>query len=348
VTDGQTILVTGATGNVGFETTRVLLQQGCAVRALVRRPDRARELFRGVGEGAPRVVAGDTPADRRDGGRTAGAAARLQSGLELRSFDFCADTADPGLFEGVRRLLLVRPPAVGDVRRYMFPFLRTAREAGVEQVVLLSLLGAERMFFVPHRKLEKEIQRLGFAHHFLRAGFFMQNLDTVFAEFIRDADELPVPAGRGRTSFVDSRDIGEAAAKLLLSYSPEPAARQWRHAQESGRAAAEAPAVSAASSYELTGSEALSYAEVAEVLSRELGRDIVYTQPSLRRFRKRALAAGWAPGYTRVVGRLFYTVRFGMAARVTDDLARILERAPRQLSEYARDYRGAWQRSVER
>jgi uncharacterized protein YbjT (DUF2867 family) len=342
--EGETILVTGATGNVGFETTRVLLDQGCAVRALVRRPDRARELFRGVGEASSAEADGGGATERTGGRRVAGAGAGLRSGLQLRSFDFCADTADAELFEGVRRLFLVRPPAVGDVRRCMFPFLQAAREAGVEQVVLLSLLGAERMFFVPHRKVEKEILRLGFAHHFLRAGFFMQNLDTVFAEFIKDADELPVPAGKGRTSFVDSRDIGEAAAKLLLSYSAEPAVREQRDAQESGRAAAETPAVSAASSYELTGSEALSYAEVAAVLSGELGREIVYTQPSLRRFRKRALAAGWSPAYTRVVGRLFYTVRFGMAARITDDLTRILGRAPRQLSEYVRDYREAWQR----
>ena len=333
--DGDTILVTGATGNVGLETTRVLLQQGCHVRALLRRPDRARELLHGI-------------SDRRGASATG-----LPSRLELRSFDFLADSPDQQLFAGVRRLFLVRPPAVGDVGRYMFPFLRAAREAGVAQVVLLSLLGAERMFFVPHRKLEKEIQRLGFSHHFLRAGFFMQNLDTVFVEFIRDAGELPVPAGNGRTSFVDSRDIGEAAARLLLSYPPESGPTGTRAVPRTpgGEEVAPGATVEFGSvvfrpSYDLTGSEALSYSEVAAVLSRELGREIVYTRPSLRRFRKRALSAGWVSAYTRVVGRLFYTVRFGMAARVSDDLARILGRAPRRLIDYVRDYRDVWKSSI--
>jgi uncharacterized protein YbjT (DUF2867 family) len=212
----------------------------------------------------------------------------------------------------------MRPPQIGDVKRYMFPFLTHAREAGVDKIVLLSLLGAEKIFFIPHRKLEKEIMRLDFRYQFLRAGFFMQNLDTVFDRFIREEDELPVPAGGGRTSFVDARDLGEAAAVLL----------------KDDTSASHAP--------ELTGSEALDYHRVAQMLSEELGREIVYSAPGLREFRRRATAAGWDPGYTRIVSNLFYTVRFGMAAKVTGELPRILGREPRSMREYINDYRQCW------
>jgi uncharacterized protein YbjT (DUF2867 family) len=180
-------------------------------------------------------------------------------------------------------------------------------------------MGAERLFFVPHRKLEKEIMRLGFDYSFLRAGFFMQNLDAVFAGFIREHRELPVPAGSGRTSFVDTRDIAEAAYRVLTAGSP-PRSR----------------------AYTLTGWEAFDYHGVAALLSEELGHEIRYTNPSLREFTSRATASGWDPTYTKVVGRLFSTVRFGMAETVTKDLPILIGRPPGTLQRYIRDYRNVW------
>jgi uncharacterized protein YbjT (DUF2867 family) len=301
---GETILVTGATGNVGLAATLHLLANGRRVRAVVRDP-----------EGARRRILDDRRNPLAVGSGGTG------SHLELVRFDFLRDAAETSLFRGVDQVFLMRPPAIGDVKTFLFPFLATAQRAGVAHVVLLSLMGAGHMPFVPHRKLEKEILRLGLGHSFLRAGFFMQNLDTVFRDFVRYDDELPVPAGNGRTSFVDTRDVGEAASRLMLD----------------GRRPSNA--------HVLTGSEALDYHQVAAILSEELGRRIVYTRPSLRAFKRRARAAGWDPGYARLVGRLFYTVRFGAAARTSEDLPRIIRRKPRTLRDYVRDYRAAWERN---
>jgi uncharacterized protein YbjT (DUF2867 family) len=240
--------------------------------------------------------------------------------LELISVDFDGTTPPRELFAGLDGLFLMRPPQVGDVESLMFPFLRQAAEAGVPYVVLLSLLGAQWMPFVPHRKLEKEIARLGLPHTFMRAGFFMQNLDTVFREFIRQENELPVPAGSSRTSFVDARDLGEAAAKLLASEESPPAA------------------------VELTGEKRYTYYDVARELSEELGRRITYAAPGSREFERRALAAGWNPEYAKVVSRLFLTVRLGLAQKVTGDARALLGRPPRSLEQYITDYRDVWLR----
>jgi uncharacterized protein YbjT (DUF2867 family) len=323
MSDRTTVLVTGISGNVGSATAGHLLEAGAHVRGLARDPEKARRIVLDSLEaqrhpaethGEPRAQdGGAAPTDRGAIRQVGGAAERLH----IDRFDFVSHTPTPTLFDGVRRLFLMRPPSIGDVETHMFPFLAAAKATGVEHVVLLSLMGAQRMPFIPHRKLEKEIARQELAYSFLRAGFFMQNLDTVFAEFIRDFDELPVPAGGGKTSFVDTRDLGEAAAKLLLSADDTAA-------------------------FELTGAEALDYDEVARILSRELGRSIRYTRPSLRAFKRRVREAGWDPGFTKIVGRLYYTVRFGIAAKVTDDLGRILGRAPRTMSQYVHDYRAAW------
>lgn len=86
----------------------------------------------------------------------------------------------------------------------------------------------------------------------LRASFFMQNLLEVHRPDIVEHGEIFVPAGNGKTSFVDARDIGEAAAIVLT---------------ESGHVN---------QAYDLTGPEALDYGEVATIFSDVLGRSITY------------------------------------------------------------------------
>lgn len=91
----------------------------------------------------------------------------------------------------------------------------------------------------------------------------MQNLSTTHAADIREHDEILVPADKGRTAFVDARDVGAAAAAALAD--PDGAAFRNR-------------------AFELTGTEAPTYDEVAAILSRVLGRTIVYRHPDALRF----------------------------------------------------------------
>lgn len=120
-----------------------------------------------------------------------------------------------GAFDGVDRLFLVRPPAISDTRRHVNPAIDAARPAGVRHVVLLSLLGAEKNPILPHRRIEQHLEAAGPAWTFLRAGFVMQNLSTTHRPEIRDEGVIAVPAGRGKTSFVDARDIAAAGAIVL-------------------------------------------------------------------------------------------------------------------------------------
>ncbi len=247
------------------------------------------------------------------------AEAGVGESVELLAYDFLQGPPSLTVFEEVSQLLLLRPPAVDDVDSYIFPFLHAARRAGVRHVVFLSVMGAQFAPLIPHRRIEKKIEHLAFDFDFLRPGYFMQNLNTAFSEFIRKDDEIVAPAGKGKTSFVDARDVGEAGALLLLR--PERGRR----------------------SHEVTGPKALDYYEVAELLGDALGREIRYPRPSPRQFRKRALERGWDPDYVKVVNRLFLTVRLGLAHRVTDTLPLLLGRAPRRITDYVDDYRLCWQ-----
>lgn len=280
-----TILVMGATGNVGAAVVRLLAEGGYAVRAAVRN-------VAAVRTAVPNV--------------------------EYVPFDFeDSQTYAPAL-RGVRRLFLMRPPALSDTKRYINPVIDAAKAANVEQIVFLSLLGAEKNSVVPHRHVEKYLEASGIAWTFLRASFFMQNLSTVHRADIRDGDQIFVPAGDGRTSFVDVRDVAAVAVKALTEDG---------HRNKV---------------YPLTGSQALTYGEVAQIFTAELGRPVTYPRPGALAFALRMRARGMAWGFIAVMIGIYTTARLGLAGTVTPDTAQVLGRAPISVQQFVQDERAAW------
>ena len=61
---------------------------------------------------------------------------------------------------GLKRLFLMRPPAIGDVERQVFPPLDVAVKTGVERIAFLSVAGAETRAYLPHAKFEARLALL--------------------------------------------------------------------------------------------------------------------------------------------------------------------------------------------
>lgn len=281
------VVVTGATGTVGSDVTRGLLAAGVPVRVAARDPNAARAAF---------------------------------PGAEVVRFEFGDEGTYLGTFDGAGAMFLVRPPQITAVKKEVLPAIDAAQAAGVRHVVFLSLQGVERNAVVPHRHIEDHLKAGGPSWTFLRPSFFMQNLSTTHRDDIAERDEVFVPAGRGRTGFVDTRDVAEVAVKALTEPGHERRA------------------------YELTGSEALGYDEVARVLSESIDREIRYPNPSPWAFWKRMRARGTPAGYVLVMIALYSACRLGLASRVTPELERLLGRAPRTLRCFAADHAEAWAR----
>ncbi|MFW5709632.1 MAG: SDR family oxidoreductase [Chloroflexota bacterium] len=280
------ILVTGAPGNVGTEVVKGLIKKGAPLRIGAYSVEGARQTF------------GDE--------------------VEIVHFDFLKPETFRQTFAGVDRLFLVRPPALSNVERDIAPAIWAAVGAGVKHIVFLSIQGVENNKVVPHYKIEQLVLQTGVSHTFLRASFFMQNLSTTHRSEIRDTNEIAVPVGKAKTSFIDARDIAAVAVRALTESGHEN------------------------QRYTLTGSEALDYHEVAGKLSQVLNRPIRYTNPSVVKFLISQLRNGNRIGYALVVTALYTITRFGNAAKVTDEVHHILDREPISFDQFARDYKDAW------
>lgn len=285
------ILVTGATGNVGAEVIRFLFEKGRSHLAAVRNVEDGKGI--------------------------------LPPPVERVVLDFARpETCKPAL-RGVKKLFLMRSPAISDVQQYIFPVIDAARETGVEHIVFLSLMGVEGNPVTPHYKIEKYILAVGIPYTFIRPSFFMQNLNTTHQEDIRDHDELFVPAGKGKTSFIDVRDIAEVTAKTLVEEG---------HLNKA---------------YELSGSEALDYYQVAEIFTQVLGRKITYTRPSALTFGFRMKKRGIPAAFVLVMIALYTVARLGKADKVTDELEKLLGRKPTTMRKYVEDYKECWSKREE-
>jgi uncharacterized protein YbjT (DUF2867 family) len=280
------VLVTGATGNVGREVVRLLRERAVPVRVTAR------------------------PGSQREA-----------NGVETVPFDFANRHTFAAAARGCGAVFLLRPPAVADTRKTLNPFIDAARRQGVEHVVFLSVAGAQKNPLVPHRAVEKHLLASGLLWTILRPGFFAQNLGEHYRRDIARDDRLFVPAGRGKASFVDVRDVAEVAAAALL-----------------------APGEHAGKAYTLTGAEAVSFDEAARILSQALHRPIRYVPASVAAYVAHLRRAGAGAAQIAVQTLLHVGLRLGQAEAVDPMLGELLGRAPRTLGDYVRDHVHLWAR----
>lgn len=176
---GKTMLVTGATGNLGREVVKALTTKGYAVRAASR----------------------DT--------------SKIAPGRNVQAirFDYADPTTIAPALEGVNGLFLVAPPMDPETPAKLNPVIEKAKAAGVEHVVLNSALGVDQNEQAPLRVVERALMDSGLGYTILRPNFFMENFSTGFiAPMIRGQSAIFLAAGDGKTSFISTTDIAEVAA----------------------------------------------------------------------------------------------------------------------------------------
>lgn len=180
----MTILVSGATGNVGRNVVDQLVGRGASVRALVRNP----------------------------------AKANFPGGVERVQGDLLDVDSLRSAFQGVSTLFLLNA-VVPDEFTQALVALNLAREAGVQHVVYLSVIHSDVYLNVPHFAgkfgVERMIEALGFSATILRPAYFIDN-DLTVKDVVMNYGVYPMPIGSKGLAMVDVRDIGEIAAIELL------------------------------------------------------------------------------------------------------------------------------------
>ncbi|MFL6474991.1 MAG: SDR family oxidoreductase [Nitrososphaera sp.] len=295
---GRTILVTGATGTVGSEVVKQLASSSSyssgqsIIRAAVHSKNKV-DKFSQYGSEI----------------------------FEIVNMDYNKPETIAAALDKVGKLFLLTLPSL-NMTDISSKVVREAKKNGVQRIVKLSVFGADAepgiIIGRLHRQEEKIIEESGITYTFLRSSAFMQNFVNYYGYTIKTQNAIYLPAGEGKVSFVDARDVAAVAAKLLT--------------ENNGRSRHDKKA------YVVTGSEALSYSQVAEIISKEIGRKISYIDTSEEDARKSMKSMGREDWLIDAILEEFYNTRAGNRSETTNIVEQIIGRKPTSFAQFVRDY----------
>ena len=237
-------------------------------------------------------------------------------GVEIFEGDLAESAGFDALFQGVHKIFLLTPSIENQIEIER-NFIRAADRPEIKHLVKLSALGAApdspARFLRAHGEGERFLKNTGLPYTILRPNSFMQNFLN-FRDSIIHEGKFYLPMGDGRISFVDVRDIALVAAETL---------------EEHGHAGKE---------YDVTGGEALSYADTAGKLSFVLGKPVAYVDVPPEAARKGLLEAGIPEWTADGLLELYASWKFNSASEIADTVPRIAKKDPIAFLEFARDY----------
>jgi uncharacterized protein YbjT (DUF2867 family) len=216
--------------------------------------------------------------------------------------------------QGARTLFMVSATEHPDRLELHANVVEAATHAGVERVIYTSIFGTgpacTHTLGRDHWHTEQRIKDSGLRHTFLRDNLYLDFLPRLAGP----DGVIRGPAGNGRVAAVARDDIADVAVAVLLQDGDG----------HDGR------------TYDMTGPEALTMAEVAEELSRAAGRTITFHNETLEgAYASRASYGapdwqvdGWVTTYVAIAN--------GDLEAVSEDVAALTGHPPMSLAEFLR------------
>ncbi len=233
------------------------------------------------------------------------------------------DTASPAeldnALQGVTYLFLSAVPLDNNLHIHLKPWVDAAQRAQLSQIILLSAIVAEHDPEHPLRKLEQQLESGKVPYTFLRPNFFIENFYPGFAyETIKATGSIIVPAEDAKTSFISVTDVATFTAKII------------GNEEAYGKA------------FTLTGSEAITHSEVAELINKSSGASISYISPEVGGWLAELEKAGLTAMQRTYLDELYVAVRKGTVEEVTPHIEQWIGRAPNTIGEYIDTHAKAW------
>lgn len=221
-------------------------------------------------------------------------------------------------FNGIDRAFFLSPGGYADQYKILFPLIEEAKNRSLKKVVLMSAMGADADPSSPLRRSELELEKSGVPYNIIRPNWFMQNFNTFWIHGILAQGKILLPAGNAKTSFIDARDISSVAVKLLTTDEKNNQA------------------------FNLTGPEAITHSQVANVLTETTGKKIVYSETTSEEFKSTLLTAGLPADYVDFLALIMGYLKAGYNSALTSSVKDILGREPISFQNYAKAFKSSF------
>ena len=266
------------------------------------------EELAGRGQRVRALVRGGEPADG------------LAGADEIVTGDLADEDSLVTAMAGTEKVFVLSSPHP-DAVRWHRNAIDAARRTDVQFLVRSSIIGANlespAEFVSAHTASDRYLEDSGLPFAIVRPNLFLQNVPGSPVPSIDGTGTFYADAGDARISMVDTRDVAAVAAVVLTEAGHENA------------------------HYDVTGPEALSYADVAARLTTAMGRPITYVAAPDDAVRQALLGAGLNEWFANALVGLYQDYRRsgtdGYAAQVTDTVERLTGRPARSLDDLLRE-----------
>jgi uncharacterized protein YbjT (DUF2867 family) len=234
--------------------------------------------------------------------------ARLPDTTAVVAVDFDQPGSLESALQGAKRLFIVHGTSPRQVSNEM-ALIDAAVKVGVAHVVKVSAMGPPSTLppFAWHIAIEAHLAKQPIGYTVLRPSAFVDILRRAGSQVA--AGNWGGAAGDGLVNFIDTRDVAEVARAALLA-EIEPGTQHVHH---------------------LTGSRAWSMPQIAEELSRLLGRKVIYEQRTPAAQRAQLLRSGLNEFVADLLLGLDKVFRASALAETTSTVEGLTGHAPRSV-----------------
>jgi uncharacterized protein YbjT (DUF2867 family) len=283
------ILVIGATGNVGSELVKKLSKAGLKTRAAVHNISKMDKM-------------------------------KLPN-VEVVDLDYEKPDSILKAMQGVEKIFIVTH-LTDKMVEYTERVIDAAKKSGIRHIVRSSAMGVDAEPGITlgkwHRECDDLLAKSKIPYTILRPNAFMQNFINFNAQTIKSENAFYMPAGKGKISYIDVRDLAEVALKVLT---------------ENGHLGKR---------YNLTGPKTYDHYQIAEILSKVLGRKISYVDIPSESAKQNMQQMHLPEWYINCMLELNASWKTDYGSVVDPDIEILLERAPISFEQFAKDYADAF------
>lgn len=192
--------------------------------------------------------------------------------------------------------------------------IKAAQKAGKPHIVRHSMWGSEKSRIVQQgNRVEEALKSSGLPWTLLKPTFFMQNL-MMGAQTIISDGVFYWDTGDGKLGMIDVRDVAESAFAVLTGSGHE------------------------GKSYILTGPEAISMQDAANIFTNVLGKQVTYVNVPHEASLQSMISMGFPEWIARGYGELMEGFSQGFASRVTNNVEILTGHPARSFEQFARDF----------
>lgn len=232
-------------------------------------------------------------------------------GVAIRVGDYNNPASLEAAFQGVDQLLFVSSNDLNNRAAQHQNVVNAAKSAGVGRVVYTSFDrktedGSSPVAFVAdsHLKAEQWLRESGIPYTIMLNGLYTDLLPMFLGETVLETGVIYQPSGAGKAAFALRNDMAEVAAELLTTEG---------HAGKS---------------YRIVAEEALSYADIAALLSEQTGKNIRHISPTAEAYIQTLAGAGVPEGQAGFFAAFAQAIEAGEFEQTDSDIEQLLGRKP--------------------